>query len=84
MLLHLLYIRLNGVLLSSYGIEAIHPDEFIVRLWDEAAVSVLAAARLQRASLKRPPKTAAEYLTTLEQCRLVETVARLRPHEDEL
>jgi hypothetical protein len=55
-----------------------------VRLWDEDAPCVLAAAKLHRASLTRPPKTAAEYLATLEQCRLVETVARLRPHEDEL
>jgi hypothetical protein len=70
--------------LSGYDIEAIHPDEFIVRLWDQDPASVLTAARLHRASLKRPPKTAAEYLATLERCRLVETAARLGPHEDEL
>jgi hypothetical protein len=73
-----------GSVLSGYGIEAIHPDEFIVRLWDEDAGSVLIAAKLHRASLKRPPKTPAEYLRTLEQCRLTETVARLRPHENDL
>lgn len=70
--------------LGRYHVEAIHPDEFVVRLWDESPDSVLEAARRQRAGLKRPPKTAAEYLATLAQCRLIETAARLRPHEDEL
>jgi hypothetical protein len=70
--------------LSGFGVEAIHPDEFIARLWDENAASVLAAAKLHRASLKRPPKTSAGYLTTLGQCRLIQTAARLRPHGDEL
>jgi hypothetical protein len=70
--------------LDGYHIEAVHPDEFIVRLFDESPEAVLAAAREQRAALKRPPKTAAEYLATLEQCRLTETVARLRPHEGEI
>jgi PIN domain len=70
--------------LEPYNIEAVHPDEFVARLWSESAEAVLGAVRLHRASLKRPPKTAAEYLTTLEQCRLVETAARLRPHAAEI
>jgi hypothetical protein len=70
--------------LSQYHVEAVHPDGFVVRLWDESPESVLEAARRQRAGLKRPPKTAAEYLATLEQCRLIETVGRLRPHAHEL
>ena len=47
--------------LGQFHIEAIHPDEFIARLWDEHSDAVLQAMRLHRASLKRPPKTAAEY-----------------------
>jgi PIN domain len=70
--------------LGQYNIEAIHPDEFVVRLLDESPEAVLEAARRQRAGLRRPPKTAAEYLATLEQCRLVETVSRLRGHEGEI
>jgi hypothetical protein len=54
--------------LGNLGVEAIHPDEFIARLWDEHRAGVLAAAKLHRESLKRPPKT----------------VARLRAHEDEI
>ncbi len=52
--------------LSQYRIEAVHPDEFVARLWDESPEPVLEAARRQRAGLMRPPKTAAEYLATLE------------------
>src|SRR4051794_21352157 len=56
--------------LSGYGIQAIHPDDFIARLWDENTPGVLAAVKLHRANLKRPPKTRAESLATLELCRL--------------
>ena len=61
--------------LDQFHIEALHPDEFIARLWDEHFEAVLRAARLHRASLKRPPKTATEYLATLEQCQLPKTAA---------
>ena len=70
--------------LGQFHIEAVHPDEFIAGLWDESPRPCFEAMRLQRASLKRPPKTAAEYLATLEQCRLPETAARVRPHADEI
>ena len=58
--------------------------ESALEIWDEHRAGVLAAAKLHRESLKRPPKTVAEYLATLEQCRLSEFVARLRSHEDEI
>src|SRR4051794_35943343 len=61
--------------LGPYGLEAVHPDEFVVRLFDESPEAVLDAVRRQRAALRRPPKTAAEYLETLDQCRLPETVS---------
>lgn len=70
--------------LASYGIEAVHPDAFIVSLWEADSPSVLDAVRLHRASLKRPPRTPAEYLATLGQCRLVQTVSRLWQHESDL
>jgi hypothetical protein len=65
--------------LGQFHIEAIHPDEFITRLWDEHSDAVLHAMRLHRASLKNPPKSAAEYLATLEQCQLPDMAARIRP-----
>jgi hypothetical protein len=70
--------------LGGFGIEALHPDEFIGRLWDEHQSGVIAAARLHRQSLRKPSKTVTEYLATLKQCRLTETVARLRSHEAEI
>lgn len=71
-------------ILAAYSIEAIHPDEFIVGLWDESPEAVLEAVRRQRAGLKKPPKSAAEHLDTLAQCKLIETVDRLRPRTTEI
>jgi hypothetical protein len=59
--------------LEHYGIEAQHPDEFVTHLFDLAPEDVCAAAREQRLSLKKPPKTIAEYLDTLERQQLPET-----------
>lgn len=70
--------------LGRYDLEAVHPDEFILRLCDESQESVLDAVRRHRAALTRPPKSAADYLATLEQCRLTETAARLRSYENEI
>jgi hypothetical protein len=53
-------------------------------LWDEHPDTVAHAMVLHRTSLKRPPKSAIEYLATLEQCGLIELVARLGPHASEL
>jgi hypothetical protein len=66
--------------LEPYHIGAIHPDEFAVRRWDEHPAAVLEAVKLQRAGLRKPPKTAAEYLATIEQCQLPETAGRLWPY----
>jgi hypothetical protein len=63
-------------ILGPLLIEAIHPDE--------QPDSVLDAVRLQRAGLKNPPKTAAEYLATLERCQLPETASGLKPHAGEI
>lgn len=51
--------------LSKYQIEAQHPDEFCAHLFDLSPDVVCQAARLQRASMKNPPKTVAEYLELL-------------------
>lgn len=66
--------------LGAFSIEAVHPDEFIAGLWDDSPDAVLEAVRRQRAGLKHPPSTPAQFLDTLMRCRLPETVARLRPH----
>lgn len=64
--------------LAKFGIEAQHPDQFLTHLLDLAPNVVCAAAKRQRQSLKKPPKTVAEFLETLEATGLAQTVARLR------
>jgi PIN domain len=68
-----------AAILRPFEIEAIRPDELINRFWDDHSDAVLQAMKLHRASLKKPPKSADEYLATLEQCQLPETAARIRP-----
>lgn len=68
--------------LATHGISAIHPDEFVGKLLDAAPLEVCAAARRQRLSLKRPPKTVDEFLETLGRQGLPTTVQRLRAMAD--
>lgn len=66
--------------LNSFGIEAQHPDEFILHLLGLSPGTVLSAARAHRESLKNPPKTESEYLDTLERQGLTQTVSILREY----
>ncbi|HEX4142177.1 MAG TPA: PIN domain-containing protein [Pirellulales bacterium] len=64
--------------LSKYGIEAQHPDEFVMHLLDLAPQTVCTAAKHQRASLKKPPLNVEEYLASLQRQGLAQTVSALR------
>ena len=66
--------------LAQFGIEAQHPDDFILDLLNLAPGLVVEAAENHRGSLKNPPKTIGEYLDSLERQRLTQTVAELRRH----
>jgi predicted nucleic acid-binding protein len=66
--------------LEPFGIEAQHPDEFVLHLLDLAPGDVVAAAQAHRESLKNPPKTVEEYLKTLEVQGLTQTVSVLREY----
>lgn len=70
--------------IGKYGIEGQHPDDFIVDLLGADSVAVCAAAKRHRLSLKRPPKSVAEYLPTLERSGLAKTVAELRGFADSI
>src|SRR5437899_1371917 len=48
--------------LAKYGIEAQHPDEFVMHLLDLAPNLVCSAAKKQRGSLKNPPLTVDQYV----------------------
>ena len=65
-------------ILEPFGIEPLHPDEFILQLLDLAPGLVAAAARDHRESLKNPPKTIEEYLHALEAQGLTQTASVLR------
>ena len=64
--------------LERYNLEAQHPDDFIVDLFDLHPASVLQALAEQRAGLKRPPKTADEFLDILLKQGLTQTVSILK------
>ena len=66
--------------LAEFGIDAQHPDEFVLHLLDLAPGIVAEAARHHRESLKNPPKTVDEYLNTLEALGLTQTVSALREY----
>ena len=68
--------------LASYNVEAMHPDDYLVSLFDAAPGPVCAAVKRQREGLRNPPKTADELLGTLEGQGLPQTVARLRQFAD--
>jgi hypothetical protein len=63
---------------AKYDIEAIHPDDFILDLFDRDASKVLEAAASHRRSLKHPAKTVEGYLDTLLRQGIPETVSALK------
>ena len=65
-------------ILPFHGIEAVSPDDLVVRLLRERPDRILRAITKHRLSLTRPPKTVEEYLETLEKQGLYQTVAFLR------
>ena len=68
--------------LQSYGVEAQHPDEFVMDLLDLDHRKVCAAARNQRRNLKKPAQTLGEYLANLERQQLTQTRSRLQLYVD--
>jgi hypothetical protein len=64
--------------LAEFGIDAQHPDDFVLHLWDLAPAIVVEAARNHRESLKNPRKTVDEYLSDLAALGLRQTVSVLR------
>jgi hypothetical protein len=64
--------------LSKYGVEALHPDDFLTLQLDLSPSTVCEAAKCHRESLKNPRKTVDDYLNSLEAQSLPQTVARLR------
>lgn len=70
--------------LAPFGIEAVHPDTFVVQQFDLHEARILKVARDHRASLRNPPKNVSDYLETLASNGLVITTERLREFSDAL
>ena len=64
--------------LAQFGIEAQHPDDFILDLLSLAPGLVMEAAQNHRVSLKNPPKSVAEYLDSLDRQGLKQSAVELR------
>lgn len=67
--------------LAQFAVEAQHPDDFIMHLFDLSAGTVCRAVKQHRASLRNPPKSVEDYLGTLERQQLPKTVQMLREFE---
>lgn len=70
--------------LEPYGIEAITPDEFVMRLVSENSEKILRLAKRQRENMEHPPKSVEDYLSTLREQRLLKTVTFFQEHRDQL
>lgn len=64
----------------KYDIEVQHPDDFLRHLIDLSPGKFLRTIHETRLSLKKPPKNPEEYLQSLEQQSLPQTVAYLRDY----
>ena len=67
-------------ILAPFAINAVHPDEFILGLFDSRADDVLMALRELRASFTNPPRSAADLLATMTRQGLAESAAALAAH----
>ena len=64
--------------LATYGIDVIHPDDFIYYQVDMAPAPCCEALRNQRLALRNPPFSVDEFLSVLQKQQLPQTVSRLR------
>lgn len=64
--------------LGRFGIEAVHPDTFLEHQFEMNEGLFLRTVHRHRASLRKPPRNAEEYLDTLAACGLIVTADRLR------
>lgn len=70
--------------LAPFEGEAIHPDSLVRGQVEHRPSAVREVAREHRRSLRRPPKSPAEYVRLLRKSRLDQTADWLAHHEDEL
>lgn len=69
-------------ILSKYGLEAQHPDDFLQALIESDPGKVCSAIRKLRAGLKSPPVNAEQYLITLERQGLPKFALKLQSYSE--
>jgi len=65
-------------LLGKHGLEAIHPDDFLVYQLDLEPIAALAAFKAMRDRLRNPQLTVDEFIAMLQRNGLVNTALRLQ------
>jgi hypothetical protein len=63
---------------NAFGIEIIHPDQFIINQWDLEPLIAVAAFKHMRARRKKPDESAEQFAQALEKNGLAATGQRLR------
>jgi hypothetical protein len=66
--------------LDRWGIEAQHPDKFLIHRFQSFQPTFLQAVRTVRLRLKNPPRSVDDYLDTLRAQRLIATAKAIEPY----
>lgn len=69
-------------IVSKFGIEVVHPDEFIVNIIDLDENKAIAACKRHRQAMGISRITAEQYLERFEICGLIQAHQRLLPHKE--
>jgi len=64
--------------LAPFGVEAQHPDDFLLNQLDLNPIAALKSIKAMRARWRKPPVAALELAVSLERLGLPMTAARLR------
>jgi predicted nucleic acid-binding protein len=67
---------------STFGIEVLHPDDFLVAQYDLDSIKFLSVVKALRERLRKPPRSAEELITTFEMTGLPQTGKLLRAAVD--
>lgn len=66
--------------LDAFGIEALHPDDFVMDLLDLNRALVLSVVTTQRSYLRKPPMSVDDYLEALLRQGMAQTVKELNKY----
>lgn len=65
---------------ARFGVEALHPDDFLLALYGATPDEVVATVKQQAADLKSPPWTLEELIGALARAGVERFAETLRPH----